>query len=45
MSRDSHVTILILTRHKVDFSIKNEGSGTPLMVAIALNNKEAIKLM
>jgi ankyrin repeat protein len=37
--------MLILRRHKVDFSIKNEEGKTPLMVAIALNNKEAIKLM
>ena len=35
--------ILILRRHEVDFSIKIEEGETPLMLAIALNNKEAIR--
>lgn len=34
--------ILILRRHKANFSIKSEEGETPLLVAIALNNKEAM---
>jgi ankyrin repeat protein len=42
---DTLLMLLILRRHKVDFSIRNEEGETPLMVAIALSNREAIKLM
>jgi ankyrin repeat protein len=37
--------LLILRRHKVDLSVKNDEDETPLMVAIALCNREAIKLI
>ena len=37
--------LLILGRHKADFSVRNDEGETPLMVAIALCNREAIKLI